>query len=1573
MDRGGAATRCSSPGDGHTPMAMRRHRGAWLMGISVLLLSTPVLPSANATACTPPSVDDLVLVTLSTQVTEFVTSFTQYLTISPCVSVGPYSRFVTRVETYNASVHGIGANFVFADCPLGCVDAGTFAVPSTLDQGNRTSSSDTFDVACGTSNCIATAGACFAVPECYAVLGQAMTTGVLPVAFNPDNPTVFGPGSPIVECIDTACNTTLMDTARTRSNTSVEEGVPTAQYEVRHVNLVSAGLTRLDPSTFSGLHDLREISLLRNSLRELPVQIFANNTRLQFVYLSGNHLTAIYDGTFASQTDLRQLWMHSNRLTMLGDNVFSTLQRLETLVLSNNQLVEVPRAVQGLTTLRELWLNQNRLTHIAVGDFSGLVSLHFLALGHNNALTSVAPTAFTTLSSLDVNLDNYSTRSILGVGFEIRAVDPTTPYALGLPSGLPPFTINPAPVDCQWTGPNVSSVNCSLCTFGYTLSNAPGGSTVCVLPSFQPWSGWDASPLQNEMPEVVHLRESIRLSAPDLVPRKDKFVGYAQSNYMAIRYEIDFPSSVTLGCDVPVTGDTSTQDAHHLNGTAFDRVHRTLQYGYDDRPKDLRFQVVSPGWFTFDSCDSLYTTSLSLFRVDERNMDPDVEPHLYGYEDMVEPDIIPDSAYTFLRLNFPQAEEWSNMSRSQMVWTAGCELSASARRTVYLDIGLYDLRVRGNPFQNDTGGVYLVQMECHGNATTLSTQRDPGGFSVEAETGAVSGSPQTVGSSYRMRLSAVDRQGARAPIVEWNFNVSERLFDTVDGWVTTGYDASRNILPRYHVDEFHEIHPPTISQTSLFVHPSLGDYDSIVYLLVANRTDDIDAPASAQVPCTPAARSQLFTDVVSGEGALKIPCTGRYNAVLKARDVSGFETVVNMWDFEVRRADTDVPAYGPNGSPCAHGTAVDNIPMDASFTCDCSLTFYTGSNCAVRASATTSTSSSDNRGWIAAVVVVVTVSVLAAVAVLVVAIRTRRAKQQPQDFADILQQLRAAGLLPPDTNVSPGAPTVPIELPRRSITVAESIGTGNFGEVRRGVLTQKVAGPSGSGPIYTQVDVAVKVLLQQTGDASRDFMRESALTWQFNHPNLVKMFGVVTTGAPHMLILELCHNGELRNYLIRHGNALDNSLRIGFLRDIANGMSHLSSRGFVHRDLASRNVLLNAELVAKVCDFGLGRELEDADYYRSTAESIVLPLRWTDPAVFETNRFSEYTDVWSFGVLAIEVFTNGETPYRGWTNMFIVEQLKEGYRLPQPPLCPTPVYNTIIRPCWDEINENRPSFDDLCGLLGTRAEYGTATQAPTTCTILGHEGHDGKREGIPSIVVDDPADNESTWVAATKHASLHPLTRGLLSTSMHDGDVNKDVTATDHRDHGAVHRSSPSSRASSLYGGGTPHPNHDGLEHDYEYLTSAQRDRSVSRTSSSMLVSTGEGDDALSQVSGSSSRVVHLYGPSSAAAISPTVSVSVIEGEHDDPFAGVPRLGMDTTSGSALPPPDLLTRPRDRSWTQTSGTSLSMSDRRSLYGPSPTPKPVAPTVANGGGSEGGVDVNATPLRHDVILLHESSL
>lgn len=80
---------------------------------------------------------------------------------------------------------------------------------------------------------------------------------------------------------------------------------------------------------------------------------------------------------------------------------------------------------------------------------------------------------------------------------------------------------------------------------------------------------------------------------------------------------------------------------------------------------------------------------------------------------------------------------------------------------------------------------------------------------------------------------------------------------------------------RYHVNQFHELRPPAVRPSVLFVHPAHGDFGGIVYLLVANRTGDTDAPASAQIACSGPSLGQLFTDVVSGGGALKFECTGR--------------------------------------------------------------------------------------------------------------------------------------------------------------------------------------------------------------------------------------------------------------------------------------------------------------------------------------------------------------------------------------------------------------------------------------------------------------------------------------------------------------------------------------------------------------------------------------------------------------------------------------------------------------------------------------------------------------------------
>ncbi|VDN97103.1 unnamed protein product [Rodentolepis nana] len=145
-------------------------------------------------------------------------------------------------------------------------------------------------------------------------------------------------------------------------------------------------------------------------------------------------------------------------------------------------------------------------------------------------------------------------------------------------------------------------------------------------------------------------------------------------------------------------------------------------------------------------------------------------------------------------------------------------------------------------------------------------------------------------------------------------------------------------------------------------------------------------------------------------------------------------------------------------------------------------------------------------------------------------------------------------------------------------------------------------------------------------------------------------------------------------------------------------MSYLESAGFVHRDLACRNVLLASQSCAKISDFGLSRAVGvESDYYKATQRG-KWPVKWYAPESIYYKTFSTASDVWSFGVCLWEMFSLGEHPYADQDSFEVLRQLEEGVRLPRPRLASDEVYGVMLD-CWAYAPEARPKFSHLLAIF----------------------------------------------------------------------------------------------------------------------------------------------------------------------------------------------------------------------------------------------------------------------------------
>ncbi|XP_063301479.1 macrophage colony-stimulating factor 1 receptor [Pelobates fuscus] len=326
------------------------------------------------------------------------------------------------------------------------------------------------------------------------------------------------------------------------------------------------------------------------------------------------------------------------------------------------------------------------------------------------------------------------------------------------------------------------------------------------------------------------------------------------------------------------------------------------------------------------------------------------------------------------------------------------------------------------------------------------------------------------------------------------------------------------------------------------------------------------------------------------------------------------------------------------------------------------------------------------------------------------------------------------------------------EFPRNNLHFGKTLGAGAFGKVME-------ATAFGMGKDDSALRVAVKMLKPSAHrDEVEALMSElKILSHLGNHQNIVNLLGACTHGGPILVITEYCQHGDLLNFLRRkaesmnrmfaalHTNSdyknmsmekkymgsdkdsylemkpasnnnvvqgttdteeddtddhlpLDLHDLLNFSLQVAQGMAFLAEKNCIHRDVAARNVLVTDGRTAKICDFGLARDIENDSNYVVKGNAR-LPVKWMAPESIFDCIYTVQSDVWSYGILLWEIFSLGRSPYPGiLVNQKFYKMVKDGYKMDCPDYAPLEIYR-IMKTCWDLEPTRRPTFNQISDLI----------------------------------------------------------------------------------------------------------------------------------------------------------------------------------------------------------------------------------------------------------------------------------
>uniref|UniRef100_A0A3P9I2X7 Mitogen-activated protein kinase kinase kinase 20 n=1 Tax=Oryzias latipes TaxID=8090 RepID=A0A3P9I2X7_ORYLA len=259
----------------------------------------------------------------------------------------------------------------------------------------------------------------------------------------------------------------------------------------------------------------------------------------------------------------------------------------------------------------------------------------------------------------------------------------------------------------------------------------------------------------------------------------------------------------------------------------------------------------------------------------------------------------------------------------------------------------------------------------------------------------------------------------------------------------------------------------------------------------------------------------------------------------------------------------------------------------------------------------------------------------------------------------------------------------------------ENCGGGSFGSVYRAKWVSR------------DKEVAVKKLLK--------IENEAEILSILSHRNIIQFYGAIVEAPNYGIVTEYASGGSLYDYLSsEESEEMDIGQIMTWAAEIARGMHYLHSEApvkVIHRDLKSRNVVVTADRILKICDFGASKFLT-----HTTHMSLVGTFPWMAPEVIQSLPVSETCDAFSYGVVLWEMLTR-EIPFNGLEGLQVAWLVVEkNERLTIPSSCPVS-FADLMRKCWLTEPRERPIFKHI---LSTLESMSKDTKLPQQCNSFLH-------------------------------------------------------------------------------------------------------------------------------------------------------------------------------------------------------------------------------------------------------------